>query len=131
MIALDTNVLLRYLVRDDEEQTRRAVEAMDGASVAGVPLFVPQIVLCELVWVMARGYRFEREKILAVLDGLLHVSELVIEDRDTVLDALAATRHGRGDFSDYLIRARATRAGCTEVLTFDRALLSDRGFASP
>ena len=54
MIALDTNVLVRYLTWDDEEQASEAANAIETAD----GLFVPTIVLCELVWVLKRAYRY-------------------------------------------------------------------------
>lgn len=67
MIALDTNVLVRYVVEDDAAQTAAAVAMIERAVERDEPLFVPQIVLCELVWVLSHAYRFNREEVVGVL----------------------------------------------------------------
>lgn len=57
MHALDTNVLVRFLVRDDEAQYVAARACLQAAVTRAEPLFVPDPVLCELVWVLDRTYR--------------------------------------------------------------------------
>ncbi|MGH9360944.1 MAG: PIN domain-containing protein, partial [Thermoanaerobaculia bacterium] len=73
-------MLVRYLVEDDANQAGRAVELIEHTSEAHERLFVPQIVLCELVWVLESSYRFPREQIVGVLGDLLRSRQLVIED---------------------------------------------------
>jgi predicted nucleic-acid-binding protein len=60
--GLDTNVLLRLLLADDPRQAARAREWLD-AQPRGQRLLINRIVLCELVWTLRRGYRFDREQI--------------------------------------------------------------------
>ena len=130
MRALDTNVLVRYLVEDDREQSERAATLIDGALDTGEPLFVPQLVLAELVWVLTRAYDFRRPEIGDFVRRLAHARQLVIEDIDDVHRALDAYTRGKADFADYLIVERAHRAGCEGLVTFDRRLLDEGGFAA-
>lgn len=60
MIALDTNVLVRYLVEDDPKQSAAAARAIERATARGEEIFIGQIVLCELVWVLSHAYDFTR-----------------------------------------------------------------------
>lgn len=131
MIGLDTNVLVRFLVRDDEEQHRRAVDLLRRGVDEGETFFVGEIVLAEVVWVLASRYRCGRDEIAGVVRQLTEVQELVLESTDRVVRALRAFERGKGGFADYLIAERARDAGCSSVATFDRALLADGGFVAP
>jgi len=119
VIALDTNVLVRFLVQDDPEQARLATEVIDQLS-DPVPGFVSREVLVELVWVLERAYRLGRVEIAGALDGLLASTELVIEGADQVGPALELYRNDGFGFADLMIAAAARRAGASELVTFDR-----------
>jgi predicted nucleic-acid-binding protein len=129
--ALDTNVLVRFLVEDDRTQARKARRVVEEAGVSGTPLFVSEIVLCETVWVLGYRYKVPRPRIVETLGQLLFASQLAFKDRELVARALEAYGRGRGDFADYVIREVARSAGCTETLTFDRTLLDEDGFIEP
>jgi len=131
MIALDTNVLVRYVVEDDAAQSAVAVAMIERAMERNEPLFVTQIVLCELVWVLAHAYRFSREEIVGVLHQLRRGAQITVEGSDEVRRAMEAYAGTRGDFADYLIAERAVANGCSAIATFDRALLSDSRFTAP
>lgn len=130
MIAVDTNVLVRYLVADDPKQSRAAAELIERAADEGERLFISQIVLCELVWVLSYAYDFARNEIAAILSDLRRAAQAEIEDPDQVGRALERYRSSCGDLADYLNAERAVARGCTSVATFDRALRSDPRFTS-
>tara|TARA_R110002072_G_scaffold2173_4_gene18039 strand:- start:4317 stop:4715 length:399 start_codon:yes stop_codon:yes gene_type:complete len=119
VIALDTNVLVRFLVQDDPDQARLAGDVMDQLTDAA-PGFVGREVLVELVWVLERAYRLDRAEIAEVLDGLLASTDLVIEGADQVGPALELYRKEGFGFADLMIDAAARRAGASVVVTFDR-----------
>ncbi len=127
MKALDTNVLLRYLLRDDPAQARSAKSFIDRECSPEDPGFINRIVLCETVWVLERGYAYSREVVFRVLDNLLLVQQLAIEDRDEALIALREYREG-ADFSDSLIAAINRRMGCEYTVTFDQKAARRNGF---
>ena len=131
MLALDTNVLVRFLVEDDPKQAAAAAALIERAAAADEPLFVPDIVVCEVVWVLTAAYRVARTEIASTLRELLRARSLVFEAADELSRALDAYTKGQGDFADYLIREQARSAGCTAVVTFDRALRREAGFAAP
>ena len=131
MIALDTNVLARYVVEDDPEQSALATAMIERAFARDERLFLSQIVLCELVWVLSHAYRFQRDEILSVLHQLRRGAQVVIEGSDEVRRAIDAYATERGDFADYLIAERSTANGCSSIATFDRALYSDARFKAP
>ena len=119
MIALDTNVLVRFLVQDDPLQAQLATKLIDQLT-DDAQGFVSREVLIELVWVLERAYHLGRAEIAAALDGLLSATELNIEGSDEVAPALELYRNDGFGFADLMIAAAARRAGASEVVTFDR-----------
>ena len=118
MIALDTNVLVRYLVRDDERQAEEARELFASLG-ADNPGFVCREVAVELVWVLSRSYRTPRERIASVLMELLATEGIVMENAEDVADAAVRYADGQSDFGDLMILAAARRCGATPLYTFD------------
>jgi len=131
VIALDTNVLVRFLVEDNEAQSAAAAALIEEALSREEGLFVSAIVVCETVWVLTTAYRVKKPEVVAILRELFRAKQLVFDSPDNLSRALAAYGAGRGDFADYIIREEARAAGCDSVATFDRALLSDRYFTHP
>ena len=128
MIAVDTNVLVRFLVEDDARQTARARALFHRTIESGSKAFVSDVVLCELVWVMERSYKVRREEIAQILGRLLRASHLAFSSSEIPIQALESFEAGSGDFADYLIREHASYQGCEAVATFDGDLLKETGF---
>jgi len=131
MIAVDTNVLVRFIVEDDAPQSARAARLIARATERDESIFVSDIVLCELVWVLSVSYRVARPQIATTLGRLVQAKQLAFVDTERVRRATEAYAAGKGDFADYLIREHARDAGCTAVATFDRSLLKDNLFVAP
>ena len=119
MIALDTNVLIRYLTRDNPEQAEAARALLQGLTTDN-PGFICREVVIEVVWVLERSYRFSRERIANIVVELVATDTLVIEDDNDVAQADAAYRQGSADFSDLMILSAANRVGAQPLYTFDR-----------
>lgn len=119
MIALDTNVLVRYLVCDDKQQAEAARKLLDSLT-AERPGYVCREVFIELVWVLERTYGFPRKPIAAVLENLTLSEHLVIENSMDVAYSIHRYREGGAGFSDLMILAAAERAGALPLYTFDR-----------
>ena len=119
MIALDTNILVRYLVRDDLQQAEAARAVLESLSVDS-PGYVCREVVVELVWVLERIYDFSREQIATTVEELVGTLGLVFEEADDV--AMAAYRFRSADvgFSDLMILAAAERSTAHRVCTLDR-----------
>jgi predicted nucleic-acid-binding protein len=125
VIGLDTNILVRYLTKDDEKQWEQAAEIIEG----GEQCFVANIVICELVWVLrSNTYQFSREEISNTIELMLQCSVFELENRSLVYQALQRFKQGSADFSDYLIGAIDQDSGCSSTVTFDRKLRSEKGF---
>jgi len=117
MNAIDTNVLVRLLTRDNARQVTRAEEFVSRGA------WVSHLVLAETVWVLDSVYRLDRRRIAIAVEMLLEHATIVVQAPDVVAAALAQFRRRRSvDFSDCLILEIARSAGHKPLGTFDRAL---------
>lgn len=115
MIAVDTNVVLRFVTNDDQAQADRATEVFEGGSV-----LVTRTVLLETEWVLRTShYRFGRGRIASILRKLLGLPGLIVDDPPAVARALDWYEGGL-DFADAL--HLASSAAAAEFVTFDRKL---------
>ena len=121
MAALDTNVLVRFLVQDDAKQGLLARELILSTLAKGEPLFVPVTVMLELEWVLRSNFGFDKAQIILTLTSLLAASELSFESEQSVEVALELFRQNKADFSDCVHIALSHSAGMTPMWTFDRA----------
>jgi predicted nucleic-acid-binding protein len=131
VIALDTNVLVRYLVRDDAAQARRAKALVDRLDADGERAYVSDVVMCELVWVLRRAYGFDRARIAATVGQLLAARQLAFSSTDRLWRAVRDFGAGKGDLADYVIREHGKDAGHDTLVTFDKTLHAEDGFAAP
>jgi predicted nucleic-acid-binding protein len=113
-IALDTNVLVRYLTWDDDIQSPLSAKAIEGAET----VVVSSIVLCETVWVLERAYKLKAKEITKTLKDFVE-SETVKVDRPLAEAGLAALERG-GNFADGIILFEAERAKVDQLVTFDQ-----------
>ena len=120
MIALDTNVLVRFLTRDEPAQAAAADRVIAGLS-ADEPGFVGREVMLELVWVLERAYRLPRAEVIAAVEGLLSAREMEVEATADILAALIRYGSTGPGFADLMIAVAARRAGATKLVTFDRS----------
>ena len=130
MIALDTNVLVRYLVRDDKQQAEAARALLDSLT-AESPGYICREVTVELVWVLERAYDFPRDRIATILEELVATEGLVIEEADDVARAAFHYRAAGTGFSDLMILAAAERSGAHPLYTFDQKAARLEGVSLP
>ena len=122
MIGLDTNVLVRYLTRDEPTQYAHAAALIEDALRKGERFVVNAVVLCELAWVLESVYEYPRSEIGTAIEHILATAQFEIERPDEARQALADFRRTRADFSDALV-GRINRAlGAQRTATFDRSL---------
>ena len=121
MIALDTNILLRFLIDDDREQVEAARSLLEQLTPER-PGFVCREVTVEVVWVLERSYGFSRDRIATALEQLVSGDALLIEAGDDVIRAAYGYRRGGAGFADRMIAAAARRSGADALYTFDRRL---------
>ena len=130
LIGLDTNVLIRYLTRDDEAQWQIANDLISEVVEASETCFINNIVLCELVWVLRSRYKISRIDLMDTLEKFLRASTFVFKNKLAAQRAVLQMKQGNADFSDYLIAEVNHQQGCTETATFDAKLRGLEGIRS-
>ena len=117
MLAVDTNVLVRLLARDDARQAKAADQFIAKGA------WVSHLVLAETLWVLESVYDRTATQIIAALKLLIAHESLVLQDAETVGLALAQFQLKPAlGFSDCLVLEIARKAGHMPLGTFDRAL---------
>jgi len=128
MIGIDTNVLLRLLVRDDDAQLRAAERFIATHCSPDDPGFVSLVVIVETAWVLKRLYLYDRSQIATALKALLDVAELEIESAADVRTAVADFATSAAGLVDCLVARTNVATGCEYTVTFDRKAAKLRGF---
>jgi predicted nucleic-acid-binding protein len=118
--ALDTNALVRFLLRDDPKQSETVRDILAHAQRTGEALLVPLPVVFELLWVLSSVYHFERETIIRSLEALLTMPVLKFHRHELVTELCRRGRTSATDLDDLLIGLNADALGCETVLTFDK-----------
>jgi predicted nucleic-acid-binding protein len=117
VIAVDTNVLLRFALQDDAEQAEAASRFMAEIASTGEAVFVGLITLVEFAWVLEDAYGVSKDAVAEAVATLLSEPSIVIEQEEAVRRALGLPH---GDFSDRIIHFVGLAAGCSKTVTFDR-----------
>jgi predicted nucleic-acid-binding protein len=130
MLGVDTNVLIRYLIRDDQPQYEKARRLIDREVAKGEPVLVSLLVLLEAEWVLRSRYELAKADIVTAFSALLDTADLVFEDEPSVENAVYSWKDSAADFADCLIEARNRRLGCRATATFDGRALKLAGFIS-
>lgn len=120
MPALDTNVLVRFVVQDDSGQFAAAKRLIGRCVAEGKSLFVPVTVALEFEWVLRASFGYVKDDVLQVLSSLFSAAELAFESERALEVALQLYREGSADFADCLHIALAAEAGEQPLWTFDR-----------
>jgi len=120
MKGIDTNILVRFLVGDDEVQTKKVYILFKQAEAEKEEMFVPLLVILELVWVLESVYAIERKAILESIGDLLLMPILKFEHQSELQQFVRAAEKNKYDLSDLIIAHSARGQGCEVVLTLDR-----------
>src|ERR1700756_5632049 len=102
MAALDTNVLIRYLVEDDAAQVAAARRFIRKRVAEGQTLFIPVTVALELEWVLRSNFGFGKDAVVQTMSDLLSSAELTFESERALEVALLLYKEGSADYSDCL-----------------------------
>lgn len=130
MLGIDTNVLVRFLVRDDESQFEMALRLIKREVAAGQRVFVSQLVLLETEWVLRSRYGLPKIEIIKAISGLLDANDIQFEDEPAVEESLYVWKDMSVGFADCLIGTRNKRLGCSATATFDVKASRLPGFVS-
>jgi predicted nucleic-acid-binding protein len=130
MLGVDTNVVVRYLIRDDQPQYERAQRLIQREVTKGEPVLVSLLVLLETEWVLRSRYEIAKPDLVAALSALLDTADLTFEDEPSVETAIYSWKDSAAEFADCLIEARNRKLGCRATATFDGKALKLAGFIS-
>ena len=119
MIGVDTNVLVRHLVKDDPSRAEDARRFLDGRS-PDDPAYVSTAVIVETISVLGRIYRVQRADIVRILETLLRSRDILIESAASLRRSLADAEEANTDIADAIITHAAIDAGCDWTVTFDK-----------
>ena len=120
MIAVDTNVIVRFLVRDDEKQAAAARRRLKQAEGNRERLFVPVLVVLETIWVLESAYDKSRTEILDAIQAMRQMPVFDFEADGVIERLLNDGRKYKADLADILIAHAAQAAGCDAGVTFDK-----------
>jgi predicted nucleic-acid-binding protein len=130
MLGLDTNVLVRFLVRDNESQFQRAQRLLRHEVGANRKVLISLLVLLEAEWVLRSRYGLQKTQIMEAIAGLLDATETAFEDEPAIEEALHHWKKGNANFADCLVGAHYRRLGCRATATFDTKALKVPGFVA-
>lgn len=128
MTGLDTNVLVRYLTRDDADQYQRAKAFLETTCTETEPGYINTIVLCELIWVLKAAYGATKKDLAGVVEHILLTRQFEVAHRDAAWAALRDFKQGNADFADCLIGRLNLEKGCIDTATFDQKAGTLDGF---
>ena len=120
MKGVDTNILIRFLIGDDEKQAKQVYDIFKKAEAGHKELFVSLLVVLEFIWVLESAYEVSRDEILDSLRDLLLMPILKFEHQSALQQFILAAQGNNYDLSDLLIAFSAKINGCETVITFDK-----------
>jgi len=130
VIALDTNVLVRYVFDSGDPHHAPASAIIDERCSPSSPGFVSHVTLAEFAWVARRTFKVTRGELGAALASILDHENLAVEDAQLVEAALGDFQVGRADFTDYLAAAIGRRHDASPFVTFDQIAAREPGYQS-
>lgn len=127
MIGLDTNVLVRYVLRDDENQFKLANLLIQQSVMQKQLIIIHLLVIQEIEWVLRSVAKRGKAEIINLFKSLLETAEVLIESEDILEQALLSFENSNADFSDCLMIAQYRHMGCNHMATFDRNAVKVEG----
>jgi len=128
MIGIDTNVIVRLIVNDDERQSQAAEDFIRKHASSENRCYVSSIVLVETVWVLETAYGFRRAQLADAIALVLEVEQFQFDSPTDVAAALEQFRQGPVEFADCLLARTNIASGCDHTATFDRKAAKVAGF---
>lgn len=120
MIAIDTNILVRHIIQDDAEQSKKASDLIKKYSGIESSIFINNVVICEVAWVLESVYNFSKQQIIEVLKAILTSFEFCFEDLQVLWISLIEFEKSSADFPDILIGQINKSKNASTTYTFDK-----------
>jgi predicted nucleic-acid-binding protein len=120
MKAIDTNILIRFLTGDDKPQAKKVYRLLKNAESEKSVMFVPLLVVLEMIWVLESVYEISRKEVLESISDLLLMPVLKFDQQPAIQHFIHSAQKNKYDLSDLLIAHAAKTNGCESVITFDK-----------
>ncbi|MCU0600904.1 MAG: type II toxin-antitoxin system VapC family toxin [Desulfobacterales bacterium] len=120
MKAIDTTILIRFLTGDDQSQSEKVYALFKKAESEKTELFVPLLIVLEMIWVLESVYEVSRTEILDAISDLLLMPVLKFDQHVFLQKLIRSAQANTFDLSDLLIAYAANTSGCEKVVTFDK-----------
>ena len=120
MKAIDTNILIRFITKDDDKQAKLVYQLFKQTEQTEEKLFIPLLVVLEAIWVLESGYAISNENIIAIFADLLLMPVLLFESETVVQNFIDSAKNTKFDLSDLLIANSAHSFDCDSLFTFDK-----------
>lgn len=125
MIGIDTNILVRYLTRDDDKQSTDVLTFLNQYSGDESSIYINNVVLCEIIWVLESAYEYSKQEISNALKLILQTPEFAFENHTTIVKVLYEYEQTNGvDFADILISYTNADKGCSATYSLDKKAIS-------
>lgn len=128
MIAIDTNILVRYITQDDQQQAEAAENLLATYNNKPQSIFINNIVLCEFIWVLEKGYKYTQQQISSTIRIILSTEEFAFEYHNVLWLALEEYELKNTDFSDSLISKLNHNLGYKQTFSFDKSAIKNNLF---
>lgn len=128
MIAIDTNILVRYITQDDLQQAEAAENLLAIYNNNPQSIFINNIVLCEFIWVLEKGYKYTQQQISSTIRIILSTEEFAFEYHNVLWLALEEYELKNTDFSDSLISKLNYNLGYKQTFSFDKSAINNNLF---
>ena len=129
MIGIDTNILVRYLTKDNTEQAIAASNLLEQYSGDESSVYINNIVLCEVIWVLESGYKYPKNQITNAIKLILQTPEFAFDNHAFIVKVLYQYEQSHGaDFSDILISFTNKNIGCSTTYSFDKKSIKSSYF---
>jgi predicted nucleic-acid-binding protein len=128
MIAIDTNILVRYITQDDLQQAEATENLLATYNNKPQSIFINNIVLCEFVWVLEKGYKYTQQQISSTIRIILSTEEFAFEYHNVLWLALEEYELKNTDFSDSLISKLNHNLGYKQTFSFDKSAIKNNLF---
>jgi predicted nucleic-acid-binding protein len=118
MIGLDTNILLRLVLRDDPEQNDKIDALLETLPHIG-PGYINCVSIMEFAWFLQSRIKAQKQDVMRAISDLLESEDIKVEDEQLVEEALDLMNKTSAEFADIFIALRNRNAGCSSTATLD------------
>lgn len=129
MIGIDTNILVRFLTKDDTEQSLAVAKLFKHHNNNESSIFINDIVLSEVIWVLEKGYKYSKQQVIYAIKLILQTPEFAFSNHNLIVKSLYEYEQASGaDFTDILISYTNHHNGCSTTYSFDKKACKTKYF---